>query len=124
MQILDLIKPYFIGKTLKYLVSHKHITQDYLLRKKKSHSVTDKQFESGIQKYSQFVTRKKIIGKHLIFESAKILDVIVKTYEDYDSSYTYLEFVLSNDMEYQIELCDEFIEIDKNTIMIKQQTSI
>jgi hypothetical protein len=120
MKIIDLIKPYFLGKTFKYLVANKQVTQDYLLRKKKSHSVTDAQFESGIPKYAQFVTRTKVIGRHLIFESSEIIDIKINHYDSCEDYTSYLELKLKNGTELAFEFDDqEIVEIDKNTIMFK-----
>jgi hypothetical protein len=117
--LLDLIKPYFIGKTLKYLFSHKAVKQDYLIRKKKSNNVTDDQFNSENPKYSMWIKRSKHIGYHMIFEQSKIIKVEMIYSGDEFESWQMAELTLENDVKISVDLYTKIIEIDKNTIMFE-----
>lgn len=120
MQILDLIKPYFIGKTLKYLFLHKVLRQDYLVRKKKSNNVSDDQFNSGNPKYSMMVKRSKPIGYHMIFEESKIINIeIIYSGGEFESGGQMTELTLENDVKLSVDFSTKIIEIDKNTIMFE-----
>ena len=119
MQILDLIKPYFIGKTLKYLIYSTPVTQESLVRKKKSNNVTNGQFDSGNPKYSMLVKRTKKIGYHKIFEESKIVKIETRFSGDEWETWETVDLTLENDVQVSIEWSTKIIEIDKNTIMFE-----
>jgi hypothetical protein len=117
--LLDLITQYFIGKTLKYLIYNTPVTQESLVRKKKSNNVTNDQFDSGNPKYSMLVKRTKRIGYHMIFEESKIIKVETR-FSGYErETWETIDLTLENDVQVSVELLTKIIEIDKNTIMFE-----
>jgi hypothetical protein len=115
--IHSVMKAVLIGKDLKYAKIIKGISQPFNVYRKKSNGVTDKQFESKNPRFVNVVSKNVWIGRHIVFDYSKIVDIQVETGNH--ESYNYLIVVLENGHETVLEVDAEIIDIDRDTIMFK-----
>lgn len=111
------MKTVLIGQELKYVKQIIPVEQHYTVKVKKSQGVTKKQLEEGNPRFVKTITQYKNIGKHIIYETSMIVDVIVE-YGDWDSANS-LAVVLENGYRIALEVDTLIQNIDKKVIMFK-----
>jgi len=119
MLISNILKEYFIGKNIKYMVKQRVITAPYFVTKKAHNGVTNKQFASGNPKFVKQIERNKRIGLHTVFNTEKIVDINIWA----DEEGVYSSFVLENNEQVPFSMFDNEIIIDDNTFMINYNFS-
>lgn len=101
--VIEILKDKFVGKFIHLCVSDQSVIQPYMVYKKKSNNVTDKQFDNGKNpKFRMEAHRVKVIGRNRKFENIKILDVEwVYEVDEYSDYYT-INLVLENGSKVQL----------------------
>ena len=104
MKIIDTIKELLIGRSLNIRIKYEPIYELYAEIVKKSANVTDKQFDSGLEKYRMVAHRKRIIGYDTEFKVKKIIDIVDTGGDDYDG---YIVIKLDDDTTLQLDMSSE-----------------
>ena len=113
MTVIEILKKELVGKKIKYLFKNNAI-----------HTfVSEKTFKNGTTKTQQqndknvvYVTKRKYIGRHFIFDYQIIKNIVPAIGDrNYDNTF---KLILENDFEIYFDSLAEFINIDKETLMI------
>lgn len=114
--IIESVKEKLVGKSIKFCSSDTVIYQPYIESIPKSNGVTKKQFDGGNPQFRRNVTREKVIGRHKIFKTLKIIDVRM-SYADWNG-HDGLVLILENNGEHGLEVGDNLTEIEPNVFML------
>lgn len=110
VSLISILEKELIGKTVK-IETVTPITEKYTIDVKKSHNVTDKQFDSGDKKYRMKSTKTRKIGNAKKIDYHKIERVELSTLGYQDD--IYLTLIMIDGTQHEFHEYDEICIVDR-----------